>query len=252
MDSETASLKKIGGHMYEFDFADLIGGEVNAGNQQGKKDVIDKSHRFHSVKGGKWWQIFLYRRSHWEKNTVFRGLGNIAQIMIECLDAFPPSRDDYVEAKDKHKELLREPMRNLLAELRNEDIFPAFLSKGIFNDGEVDYLTIRRSDEVFHVFEKSDVITSLVKAFELRNSMARTSDQRGEQKVIFRADRGDGRIVNAGEIEVRNDSATHYREMKCRFNGDLIYSLLTREMPDKVSKHEKVIAYGKAIKSFKL
>ncbi len=252
MSSETASLKKIGGHITEHDFAEIIGGEVNLGNQQAKKDVIDKSHRTHSVKGGSYWQIFLYRRSHWENNTVFRGLGDISKIMIECLDCFPDNRDDYEKDKKKYKKLLQEPMRKLLKELSKEKILPAFLSKAIFNDGEVDYLTIKRDDGSFHVFAKEDVLPVLIKSFRLQNSIARNSKQHSDQKVVLRLERGDGKIVNAGEIEVRNDSDTHYREMKCRFTSRLIYELLTNKITYKQIKHAKVTAYGRAIKTFNI
>ena len=82
MTSEQASLKKISGHVNEYDFAELIGGEVNLGAPTDKKDVIDRQHRSHSVKGGTWWQIFLYARSRLLHNTIFRGIGNLADFMI--------------------------------------------------------------------------------------------------------------------------------------------------------------------------
>lgn len=251
MTSEVASLKKISGHITEHDFAELIGGQVNAGNQQAKKDVIDKQHKSHSVKSGTFWQIFLYRRSHWESNTIFRGMGNIADIMIQCLDAFPENRNDYLADKHKYKIALQEPMKKLLQELNNNRFFPAFLSKALFNGGEVDYLTIKRSNGKFHIFAQKDVLKTLEENMKLENSRARTKSQYDSQKVLFKIKNTKGKFVNTGEIEVRNDSKIHYREMKCRFNGNKIFELLEREIGAGEKKASNVLAHGEAIKTFK-
>lgn len=250
MSSEMASFKKLSGHETERYFAEIIGGEVNLGSQQAKKDVIDKSHRSHSVKGGKWWQIFLYRKSHWENNTVFKGLGNISKIMIECLDVFPNQRSDYIKNKNKYKKCLATPMKNLLNELSKPHIFPAFLSKAIFNDGEVDYLTIKREKQDFHIFEKNDVLKILSKELILKNSMARNSTQHDCQKVLFKIKQDNDKIKNIGEIEVRNDSDTHYLEMKCRFDGGLIFALFSKSIKPQKEKRPHLIAYGRAVKQF--
>ena len=60
MSSKHASQVKIDGHKNEKCFASLINGKVNQANTQKKKDVIDVRGEYHSVKGGMWWQIFLY------------------------------------------------------------------------------------------------------------------------------------------------------------------------------------------------
>lgn len=88
MTSEAASAKKLRGHRLEQRFAEMIGGRVNRGSQQAKKDILDQNDRTHSVKSGKYWQIFLYRRSRLESNTIFQGL-QLSELMIECLDVFP-------------------------------------------------------------------------------------------------------------------------------------------------------------------
>ncbi len=251
MTSEAASKKKTDGHEREDKFAELIGGEVNAGNQQAKKDVIDRQHNSHSVKGGKYWQIFLYRRSHWENNTIFRGMGNIADIMIDCLDAFPESRSDYLTDKHTHKIALQEPMERLLQELSNERIFTAFLSKALFNGGEVGYLAIERPDKKFHIFEQKNVLRVLEANMNLENSRARTDGQYDSQKVVFKIKNAKDRFVNTGEIEVRNDSKIHYREAKCRFDGHKIFELLEREIGMGEEKAPNVFAHGEAIKKFK-
>ena len=245
MTPEMAALKKIGGHLHEFDFADLIGGEVNRGSQQDKKDVIDKSHRMHSVKGGTWWQIFLYRRSRLETNTIFQGNGDVANIMIACLDIFPENREDYENNKHDIKIRLQDPMRRLREELQKPKLLPTFLSKGLFNGGEVNYLSIRRGAGDFHIFAQEDVVRVLSQ-LNIENSKSRRRGQYDCQKVLFKTN------VNVGEIEVRTDSDVHYREMKCRFNGDKIFALLDKKIPHREIKKNNVIAYGEAVKSFKL
>ena len=50
MDPGHASEVKTAGHRNEYDFAALIGGEVNLGSHIDKKDVIDGQHRSHSVR----------------------------------------------------------------------------------------------------------------------------------------------------------------------------------------------------------
>ena len=234
MTSEVASLKKIAGHVHEDDFANLIGGSINKGTQTNKKDVIDSKHRIHSVKGGEWWQIFLYGRNRFQTNTAFRGLGNISNLMISCIDAFPGTFDEYRVDKKSVKLALQRPMRLLCEELDKPNIFPAFLNKAMFNGGEVDYLVILPKEyadssidkKVFHVFEQSGEVDILSNNLEILNSRARQKQQMDAQKVIFRTTR------NIGEIEIRTDSKKHYRQAKCRFNGPDIFKLLCCEIRD--------------------
>ncbi len=251
MSSEQASLKKTKGHLVEQEFASLINGEVNAGAQQKKKDVIDKNHCSHSVKSGKYWQIFLYRRSRWESNTVFKGLGNISKIMIECLDSFPEDREDYLSNKHKYKIQLQVPMLRLLFELKKENILGAFLSKALFNDGEVDYLTIMRSDNIFHIFNKDEVVKTLENNVNLANSRARKSNEYDCQKVLLKLPKNKNEFVNVGEIEMRTDSKQHYREMKCRFHGLKTFEFLASKIIEREVRNPRIIVYGKAIKTFK-
>ena len=251
MSSEVASQKKISGHLVEEEFAKLIGGQVNKGSKQAKKDVIDKQHNFHSVKSGSWWQIFLYSKTHWEKNTVFKGLGKISKLMIECLDAFPAKRSEYTKNKSKYKVLLAKPMQKLLKELKKPRIMPAFLSKAIFNDGEVEFLTIKRKDNSFHVFSRNDVINTLCKNFILANSLARRPGQHDAQKVLFKLQNSKGTPVNTGEIEVRSESDVHYVRMKCRFNAGKIFNLLSTEIGGKKKYKRRVYVYGSAAKKLK-
>ena len=104
--------------------------------------MIDQQHRSHSVKAGTWWRIFLYGRERLRTNTIFQGLGQVANGMIACLDACPPTHADYLRDKAAAKRRLQPEMRNLLAELQQPAIFRAFLNKALFDGGNAGYLTV--------------------------------------------------------------------------------------------------------------
>ena len=129
MTTEHARRVKLEGHKRELVFAKLIQGEVNKGTQTDKKDVIDKEHRAHSVKGGEWWQVFLYGKHRFVTNTIFQNIGNIANLMIDCIDTFPEYRNDYEGNKDKYKTQLQFPMRKLADEFNDETVKEAFFLK---------------------------------------------------------------------------------------------------------------------------
>ena len=256
MTSEHARQVKQAGHRNEHDFASLIGGEVNLGARTDKKDVIDAQHRSHSVKAGTWWQVFLYSRERLKTNTIFQGLGkgNLAEIMISCLDCYPEDRKDYLSNKTDVRLRLQKQMRNLLAELDEPRTFRAFLDKALFDGGNADYLSIfpgparkNKKEKTFHIFHKDDVVKAISSNLTLRNSKARNANQMDDQKVIFWSM---FHRRNMGEIEDRHDSPRHYREMKCRLNAKDVFEILTHEITKTSRKSGQVIAYGKATRTF--
>lgn len=246
MSSKVASQKKLSGHAAEHTFAQLIGGQVNKGSPQDKKDVIDAQHRAHSVKQGQYWQIFLYRRSRLETNTILRGIGGIADALIACLDAFPEARKDYLADKIKCKLALQEPMRNLCHIMQDAETLRAFYDKALFNGGEVNYLSVLQ-DDVWHIFPALFVVTYLAN-LEIANSRAITATQFSDQKVLIK----DG--TNLGEIEVRNDSDTHYREAKFRIDGHRLIPGLIKAAGELAEARfaKEVMVYEKAIRTFKV
>ncbi len=255
MTSDHAGEVKIAGHLNEYDFADLIGGEVNLGTHTDKKDVIDGQHRSHSVKAGTWWQVFLYGRDRLETNTIFQGLGEVANIMIARIDAYPSSYADYQRDKTEAKRKLQPRMRRLLAELEKPNIFSAFLDKPLFDGGNAEYLSIflgpaktDKKNKTFHVFHKDAVVAALAADVTLRNSKARNAKQMDDQKVTFRSAL---HRKNIGEIEDRHDSKGHYREMKFRLNARLVFEILTNGITDTKLARPQVITYGRAARLFK-
>ena len=256
MSSAHASQVKKSGHQNEHDFANLIGGHVNLGSHTDKKDVIDKQDRPHSVKAGKWWQIFLYGKTRLETNTIFQGLGDLAEIMIACIDAYPENYNQYKSDKKSAKTKLQPEMHRLLAELKKPRIFSAFLDKSLFDAGNAEYLSIylgpakdTKSKKVFHIFHINEVVNALAANLTLRNSKARNKKQWDDQKVVLVSKISD---TNAGEIEDRHDSKSHYREMKFRLNSEKIFRILEKEISEQKRESNKIITYGIARNKFSL
>ena len=252
MTTTQARKKKTEGHINERHFAGIIGGKVVKGTH--KNDVIDQQSNNHSVKGGRYWQIFLYRKSRLLTNTEFQSIGRVANLMVTCLDVFPEKRKDYEADKVHFKTLLRAPMRDLYEEIRKPNIFPELLSKAIFNGKEVDYLSILTpcmsnglsvSEKRYHIFTRNDVVSLLSTHLEIGNSRAIKKGDIPEQKVIFRYA---GR--NIGEIEIRNESDKHYKEMKWRFEACGVFALL--DVLERFSLSKQIYVRGSARKTFSL
>lgn len=228
----------------EAHFATLIGGHVNKGSQIDKKDVVDANDRTHSIKSGKYWQIFLYRRSRLKTNTALQGLGRIADFLIAGIDAFPEAFDEYRANKIAAKTKLQKAMHHLCCELQEDRIRSAFFERAVFNTGEVNYLTVKGEDEKFHVFPKKNVVKRLTD-LSITNSRARHKGQMDALKVLLKDD------VNIGEIEVRADSKIHYQEVKFRLNGHKFLGLLQNSLDQKFDDRGKVLVYGDARKTFR-
>lgn len=251
MTPTAASYKKRTGHVNEQHFAYLIGGDV-VGDRTDKTDVIDKAYNTYSVKGGEWWQIFLYGRDRFVTNTEFREIGNVANLLMDCIDAFPVDRSDYLTDKVYFKKRLQDPMRRLKDEIRKQGIFPQLLSKAIFNGDEVGFLSILSKDlsrqdvpldqKHFHLFSAEDVVRLLSTKLQIENSRARGRGQMDAQKVIFRYSNR-----NVWEIEIRTDSNVHYKQAKWRFNSPSILNLLRTNLPVIYVEDRQVSVYGSAI-----
>lgn len=243
MSSAKASTKKIGGHKNESVFAELIGGELYEGLPTDKPDVVDVNGDNHSVKSGKFWQIFLYGRERFVSNTNFNEIGNLCPLFINCLDALPDTYDEYVADKLVAKARLQPAMRALLGEMKKENILAQFLQKGLFDGDAVLYLTISQDTEIdeqkaHHIFHRDDVI-SILSQLNIVNSKAVSAGQHNALKVLFKTTK------NVGEIEIRTDSKTHYRRMKWRFNGELIFDFLCENLPPPNNPKPLLFTYGK-------
>ena len=240
--SEQARAYRQRGHDNALRFAHAIGLDKDYRNdRQAKKDVIDPSGDAHSLKSGaKKWQIFLYSRSRFESDDGFQALNGVGSLLIHCIDAFPPSYEDYRRDPRPSKERLRTPMRELKDRFQRKALLRAFLMKSIFNGGEVNYLTVLHSDDRFHVFRNTEVIALFGRELEVTNSTGNPP----EQKVLFRRD---GR--NLAELEMRNDSKAHYQEIRLNMLVEPAMECLLEIEP--VSEFSPdVICHGEAIKTF--
>jgi len=184
----------------------------------------------------------LYRKSHFEKE--FRAMNGIGEILIDCIDAFPTSFDDYQKSKVKAKEKLRPHMVALADKLQDKHRLRVFISKSIFNGGEVNYLTVL-DNEKFHVFWGKEVARAMTENLVVLNSRARQADQFPEQKVVLKYEG-----TNLGEIEMRNDSTTHYREIRFNMSKPKIMKLLYSKIIFKQNYNDTIIMYGEATKHF--
>lgn len=190
----------------------------------------------------------MYGRERFVSNTNFNELGNLCPLFIDCLDAFPDTYEQYTADKHAAKAKLQPAMRALLSEMRKETVLAPFLQKGLFDGDKVMYLTVSRNTKIaeqkeHHVFHRSDVI-KILSRLNIENSKARTEGQYSDLKVLFKTTK------NVGEIEIRVDSAIHYRRMKWRFDGDLIFDFLCESLPPPNNPKPLIFTYGKASNSF--
>jgi len=244
MTSQKASYVKRKGHEDAREFAELLGiGKEYKSEPQAKKDVIDLEGHSYSVKSGeKKWQIFLYSKTRFETDYTFRGMNGIGDLLLKCINSFPERRDEYIKNKEKYKRGLQKPMRELCERLKEKRILAAFIDKSIFNSGEVDFLVIKE-EGIFHVFWSEEVVEILVNNYVVENSKARAKNQLDDQKVVFKVE-----DRTHGEIEMRNDSEIHYREIKFWLSKKLTFNLLKSKIEQSQYINDKITAYGKAIK----
>jgi len=252
MSSEKASYVKRKGHEDAREFAELLGiGKEFKWDPRAKRDIIDEEGFSYSVKSGeKKWQIFLYGRKRFEENFNFKGMG-LSEIFLECIDSFPENRDEYLKNKVKYKEKLKISMIKLANELNDQKKLEAFLYKAIFNSGEVDFLVIKEEGE-FHVFYNKDVVNCLSQNFQIENSKARRSGEIDAQKVVFKVSvkSSANKIYKktAGEIEMRNDSDIHYREVKFWLDKKVIFRILSSQIKPVRDLRDRIKLYGQAIR----
>ena len=244
--SEQARQYRQQGHDDALEFALSIGLDRDYKNDaKAKKDVIDLSWDAHSVKWWlKKWQIFLYWLNRFESDSFFRVMNWMGQHLIDCIESFPSTYDEYQKIKAVSKEKLRPNMVALAEKLKDKHRLKAFISKSMFNGGEVNYLTVLH-EGLFHVFWGKEVEQVMADNLEVCNSQARQPWQFPEQKVVFKYE-----WINLGEVEMRNDSPVHYREIRFNMVKPKAMKLLFSAITLKKAFSEKVIIYWEAIKHF--
>jgi hypothetical protein len=245
--SEEARRYRQAGHDDAKAFAKVIGMKDDYQNDiQAKKDVIDPSGDAHSVKSGKKkWQIFLYGADRFIKDDGFTVMNGMGDLLVACINAFPKSFEVYLSNKEKYKKNLQPNMVAICNKLQDKRRLKAFFGKSMFNGTEVNYLTIKH-DSKYHVLSRDDVLDIFANNLIVENSKARNRNQMDNQKVIFKYDN-----LNLAELEMRNDSVVHYREIRFNMYTQKAINLLLLSSNLKKEKFkDNVFVYGKAIKKF--
>lgn len=246
LSSEAARAVRQQGYDDALEFALSIGLTSDYKNDlQAKKDVIDPSGDAHSVKGGiKKWQVFLYSENRFRRDLAFLVMNGIGQLLLNCIEAFPPTFQEYQQNKISAKTRLQIPMRKLVEKLQNNSRLRAFMSKSIFNGGEVNYLTVKNDDK-FHVFLNDDIVRVFGENLTVENSRKRQEGQMDAQKVVFKY-----KGITLGELEMRNDSLIHYKEIRFNMIIPKVVGLLFEKIPPLKKYSDKVIIYGRAVRKF--
>ena len=284
--SQVSHDKKVEGHQAESEYARLIGAQTISGT--GKSDVEDLNGSFHSVKSGKKWQVFLYGHDRISNSEHLKILEPSLTAFTEDAEKYFEDRIKCISFKEayvkKHgrqeakklensqviqhlgaNEYMESKARLALAneqvvrKLQDKTNLNHFLGEALFNKKEVNYLAIRddtyKQDSRFKVFSRSDVLDILTNELSPALSTAgRVVEDYNvdRQKTLLKYTKKDGRAKNIVEIEIRNDSLTHYRQVRFNmYSKDTLSILLSSEKVLPVQKfNDQVWLYGTARKSF--
>ena len=280
--SEISRDKKLSGHKNEEIFAELINAEVLKGTQKG--DVKDKSENLYSIKSVKKWQIFLYSYTRIQSSRYLK-------LLKPCLDAFPINYEEYLrdrthcisfkETYQKNngydaiktlsneevkknvghntyinaKEKLREISIVNADKLKDKILLKNFYNEAIFNNNEVEYLVIRvkKIEIQYLVFHRDDVLEALsASSFPSYSKAGRVPiDYNVEGQKTLLCYELNQKAKNLVEIEIRNDSPTHYRQIRFNMYSKDTIDILSQSVSQKES-FGKIDLYGKAITNLDL
>jgi hypothetical protein len=278
--SKISSQKKIQGHKNEEIYASLIEGEVIKGVQKG--DVIDSLDRLYSVKSGKKWQIFLYGHDRIKSSSYLKCLLPSLesfpedpviyfQDRIKCIEfkeeyihkfgrekARNLSNEEVIKALGRNeytlsKERLAQANQKVCEKLTDKRFLRDFLSESIFNLHEVSFLAAKDStyleDGIFKTFERNEVLDILSKNLTPATSQAGHVPEDfnvAGQKTLLRYGAS---LKNIVEIEIRNDSQTHYRQVRFNMYSKDALTVLLQNLEDSAifSPAKGVTFFGDAV-----
>lgn len=280
--SEISREKKLGGHQNEHDFAELIGGQRIVGTKKG--DVLDSQGYKYSVKSGKKWQIFLYSYDRILQSNFLNMLTPCLEAFTTDAELYFADREICLQFKEsyiakhgrekakilKNEEIKRNfsdneyiKSKDKLAESTTivcENLKPTnnrrkFLQEAIFNGVEVDFLAIKddtfRGDGLYRIYEREEVLSIL--SSELFPGISNAGNVPEDynvsgQKTLLRYKTSSGTEKNIVEIEIRNDSIQHFREVRFNMYSKDTLILLEKHLGKKSSKSlgNGVIAVGGA------
>ena len=139
---------------------------------------------------------------------------------------------------------------NLILSYSSLSLF-SFLSKSIFNAGEVEYLTVKiypnefeNCKEGYYIFFRDDVLDVFTKKIEVVNSKAKNKNELNDLKVIFKIDN-----KNFSEIEIRTDQK-NYKRFMFRMDKKIAFLNLIENLEMKKIK-DRLFVCGNASLTFK-
>ena len=274
--------KKISGHLRESDYATLINGHAISGVQKG--DVRDKLGKLHSVKSGKKWQVFLYSYQRISESVNLKILKSCldsfttdSQKYFEDRTKCIAFKEDYARenGRDRAKNLSNEIVAKALGvneyinsktklathtlkvkeQLKDKNKLRQFLNEALFNNNEVDFLSVKDTtylqDNKFRVFFREDILDILSQRLYPEVSKAGNvpEDFNVEAQKTLLCYKKNGKSKNIVEIEIRNDSDIHYRQVRFNMYSKDVLSLLLDASIKLSSKklNDEVVLYGRAI-----
>jgi hypothetical protein len=278
--SEISSSKKLDGHRNEVLFAGLIDGKVIQGTQKG--DVLDRDGQLYSVKGGTKWQIFLYGYERIKDSSYLNILLPCLEAFPDDAKKYFQDRVEVIEFKEayvkkhgrvKAKSLTNEEIQNnfrqneyvkskfrlakaneaVYHKLLDKTFLRSFLEEAIFNSAEVSYLVVKDStfqkDEKFKIFSKEDVLKTFAKTMNPATSKAGNVPEdfnvAGQKTTLWYENKPNSQ-KNIVEIEIRNDSDIHYRQVRFNmYSRDALNILLSNLKQSTQGKNDaKVVYFG--------
>jgi hypothetical protein len=154
--------------------------------------------------------------------------------------------NSYISSKMKLQKVTEE----FAANLNDKANLRKFLEKSMFDNDSCQKFIVVKNNKV-HIFEKQHVLDTLTSALSADVSSAgrRKDDYNvGGQKVVLKADfttrptqknpEGSVKTNNVLEVEIRNDSAQHYREVRLNLLGAKAFALLTQPTTDGVKPYK--------------
>jgi len=229
------------GHNEE-DLLVLLYGWKKPENHIGKTDLIDELNNHYSVKKGsaKHWQVFLYTLNRLENDQSLHDIklenvGNFSELIVKGLKYFPQDFDSY-NGEEKHQGKLNfaNAIMQILSLFSKKDNIYKFLDFAFFNSGEVDYLVV--SEEFnnlkrFLKFERNEFLDYFTDNFIIEGSKGRREGEYDNQKILFKhkSSKDNKKVVNFIELEYRNDSIIHYKEIRCNAKANSQFVPIMKE-----------------------
>ena len=288
--SQVSREKKLVGHQRESDYAALIEGKKIEGTQKGDvKDKMGYLHSVKS--GKKWQVFLygydrisksLYLKSlesclnaftkdskqYFKDRIICIGLKeayvkNIGRDAAKKLSNHVIDNELGPNEYIKSKNLLAQATTDVFKALQNKNFLRNFLAEAIFNNKEVSFLAIKDStykkDELFKVFSRDDILDILTielsPALSKAGKVAEDYNVAGQKTLLCykKKNINTNKVTdkNIVEIEIRNDSDIHYRQVRFNmYSRDVLFLLLNRPQPLAVKKLSNgVMVFGKAIET---